>query len=333
MWLTEDAGGVMVGVSGSELHQELLFAFGGGERDVTVALLDGLVDRTHDCFIGAPLKPLNSAAAQRAGEDAPASAQATHLASLLFGQPCRSVEGIAPMCSGLLAPIFSSGRQACRQADLADAIARALDHGADIILIGDGSFERPWYPGPALADAVAKCNARKALIVTSAGSQGCTTLLRRCGTSNLLPVAALDSVGQLLGGQCRDLGDIGIAIPGTSVTGAALEGRIVQRSSPNVAAGMVAGVAAVLLGVLYRAGRARDPGAVAEAIRMTATPRGALGGSGYPATWTGRKSLETAAAYLTGRYEGAYASSLFETWYRAQAGAIRSDHAAFRPRA
>ncbi|ACF03682.1 peptidase [Rhodopseudomonas palustris] len=323
----------MVSVSGSELHQELLFAFGGGERNVTVALLDGLVDRTHDCFIGAPLKPINTAAAQRAGDDAPASAQATHLASLLFGQPCRSVEGLAPMCSGLLAPIFSQNRSVCGQADLADAITRSLDFGADIILIGAGAFERPWYPGFALADAVAKCNASNALIITSAGSKGCTTLLRRCGTLNLLPVAALDSVGQLLGGQCRDLGDIGIAIPGTSVSGAALEGRVVQRSNPNVAAGIVAGAAAVLLGVLCRVGARRDPGAVAEAIRMTATPRGALGGSDYPATWTGRKSLETAAAYLTGRYESAYASSLFETWYRARAGATRSDHAAFRPRA
>ncbi|PZA10533.1 peptidase [Rhodopseudomonas palustris] len=323
----------MGSVSGSDFHQELLFAFGGGDRNVTIAVLDGPVDRTHDCFVGAPLTPLHTAVMQRSGDDAPSSAQSTHLASLIFGQPCRSVEGIAPMCRGLIAPIFGDSRPVCAQADLADAITRALDHGAQILLIGAGSFEQPWYPSPALARAIARCNIRNAMIVASAGRYGCSTLLRRCGTLNLLPVTALDGVGQPLGGNDGNLSDIGIAVPGSSVSGAALEGRVVQRSHPNVAAALVTGAAALLLGVQRNAGLAPNPAAVAEAVRMTATPQTSPSGSALPPAWTGRKNLEAAAAYLTGRYEGAYASGLFEAWYRARAGATRSDHAAFRPRA
>ncbi|RED38867.1 subtilase family protein [Rhodopseudomonas thermotolerans] len=323
----------MIGVSGSELHQELLFAFGGGDRDIAVAVLDGPVDRTHDCFIGAPLTPLHTVVTQRSDEDAPSTAQGTHLASLIFGQPCRSVEGIAPLCRGVIAPIFRDSRLMCAQADLAYAMNRALDYDAQIILIGAGSFEQPWYPGPSLASAIARCNARNTLIVASADRQGCSTLLRRCGTLNLLPVAALDGAGQPLGGHDGDLNDIGIAAPGSSVSGATLEGRVVRRSHPNVAAALVTGAAALLLGVQRNAGLAPNPAAVAEALRMTATPQTSPAGSALPPAWTGRKSLEAAAAYLTGRYESAYASSLFEAWYRARAGATRSDHAAFRPRA
>ncbi|MCD0423955.1 S8 family serine peptidase [Rubrivivax sp. JA1024] len=323
----------MVSVSGSEFHQELLFAFGGGDRNIIVAVLDGAVDRTHDCFVGAPLTPLDTAVMQRSGEDAPPSAQGTHLASLIFGQPCRSVEGIAPLCRGLIAPIFSEDRPLCAQADLADAMTRALDHGAQVILIGAGSFEQPWYPDRMLARVITRCNAGNVLIITIPGRHGCSTLLRSCGAANLLSVGALDGAGHLLEDLDDNSVELGIAAPGESVSGAALEGRVVQRSNPNVAAALVAGAAALLLSVQRSAGLSVNPAAVAEAIRMTATPQGTSVGSSSLATWTGRKSLEAAAAYLTGRYEGIYASSLFEAWYRARAGATRSDHAAFRPRA
>lgn len=323
----------MVSVSGSKFHQELLFAFGGGDRNIIVAVLDGPVDRTHDCFVGAPLTPLHTAVMQRSDEDPPSTAQGTHLASLIFGQPCRSVEGIAPLCRGLIAPIFTEDQPLCAQADLADALTRALDHGAQVILIGAGLFEQPWYPDRVLARAITRCNAGNVLIITGAGRQGCSTLLRRCGAVNLLPVAGLDGAGQPLGSSDESSGDFGIAAPGASVSGAALEGRVVQRSNPNVAAALVAGAAALLLSVQRNAGLSANPAAVAEAIRMTATPQLSPVGAVAPAAWTGRKSLEAAAAYLTGRYEGTYASSLFEAWYRAREGATRSDHAAFRPRA
>jgi len=323
----------MAGIAGAEFQQELLFAFGGGDRAITIAMLDGPVDRTHDCFLGAWLTPLETAAAAQSGDDDQATAQGTHLASLIFGQPCSSVEGIAPLCHGVIAPIFRDGRLVCPQADLADAINRALAQGAQVIQISGGLFERPQQPIRQLVDAVGRCNASNVLIVVGAGRHGCGSLLRRCGAANLLPVGALDSVGQIFGGGDESLHDIALASPGSSLTGAALEGRVISRSGPNFAAALIAGVAGLLLSVQHRAGQAPDPAAVAEAIRVTSAPRMSPIATECQSAWIGRKSLEAAAAYLTGRWEGAYAASLFGQWYRAQAGAIRPDHATFRPRA
>jgi subtilisin family serine protease len=321
----------MVSIAGAEFQQELLFAFGGGDRAITIAVLDGPVDRTHDCFVGAWLTPLETAAAMHGGDDDRATAQGTHLASLIFGQPCSSVEGIAPLCRGLIAPIFREGRLVCPQIDLADSINRALAYGAQVIQISGGLFERPRQPCRQLIDAIARCNACNVLIVVGAGRHGCAGLLRRCGAANLLPVGALDGIGQILGGGDDNLHELGVTAPGSNLPGATLEGRVVPRSGPNFAAALIAGVAGLLLSVQRRAGQAPDPAAVTEAIRVTSTPRMSPVETECQAAWIGRKSLEAAAAYLTGRYESSYATSLFGQWYRAKA--TRPDHAAFRPRA
>jgi subtilisin family serine protease len=168
----------MVGVVGADFQQEILFAFGGGDSQITIAVLDGPVDRTHDCFRGARLTPLETAASK--GADGHATAQGTHIASLIFGQPCSSVEGVAPLCRGLSAPIFADDRPGCSQTELAEAIVMALDHGAHIIHVSGGLFEGRRQPTAELTAAVARCNDHNALIVAGAGRDGCASLLRRC---------------------------------------------------------------------------------------------------------------------------------------------------------
>jgi hypothetical protein len=262
-----------------------------------------------------------------------ASAQGTHLASLIFGQPCSSVEGVAPLCRGLIAPIFSDDRPGCSQADLAQAIVMALDHGAHIIHISGGLFEGRRQPTAELSAAVAQCNDHNALIVAGAGRDGCANLLRRCGAANLLPVGAIDRYGRLIGGGDASLHEIGIAVPGARLIGAALEGGIGERRGANYAAALIAGIAGLLLGTQTAAGRAPDPGAAVEAILASATPRLAARADECQHAWIGRANVEAAAARLTGVICDSAATSPFGLWHRTQTNAQPSDHAGFRPRA
>ncbi|KPG02050.1 peptidase [Rhodopseudomonas sp. AAP120] len=322
----------MVGVVGAEFQQEILFAFGGGDAEISIAVLDGPVDRTHDCFRGARLVPLDTAAAAQCS-DGPATAQGTHIASLIFGQPCSSVEGVAPLCRGLIAPIFRDDRAGCSQADLAEAIELSLDHGADILHISGGLFERRRQPSEKLIAAVARCNLRNVLIVVSGARDGCGGLLRRAGATRLLPVGAIDRRGRLIGGGDARLHEIGIAVPGAALVGAALEGSNSVRRGANYAAALIAGVAGLLLGAQSQHGQTPDPGAAGEAILNSATPRMAGRAQECQRAWIGRANIEAAASRLTGVHQDTAAASPFGRWHRAQTSSRQSDHAAFRPRA
>ncbi|MGO3932242.1 S8 family serine peptidase [Rhodopseudomonas pseudopalustris] len=321
----------MVRVAGADFQKEVLFALGGGDSQINIAVLDGPVDRTHDCFRGARLVPLDTAAAE--GSDGRATAQGTHIASLIFGQPCSSVEGVAPLCRGLIAPIFSDDRLDCSQAELAQAITIALDHGAHIIQISGGLFGGPRQPTAELLDAVARCNADNALIVAGAGRDGCGSLLRRCGATNLLPVGAIDQHGRLIDGGDASLHEIGIAVPGANLIGAAPQGGIDSRRGANYAAALIAGIAGLLLGTQRQTGRTLDPGAAVEAMLSTATPRVAARAYECHRAWIGLANVEAAAVRLNdGMYDTATGTP-FQLWHRAQTSAKWSDHAAFRPRA
>ncbi|MFC0239064.1 S8 family serine peptidase [Rhodopseudomonas telluris] len=322
----------MVGVVGAEFQQEILFAFGGGDAEITIAVLDGPVDRTHDCFRGARLVPLDTAAARQCA-DGPATAQGTHIASLIFGQACSSVEGVAPLCRGLIAPIFRDDRPVCTQADLAQAIDMAVEHGAHIIHISGGVFEGRRQPTEALIAAVDRCNAANVLIVVGGARDSCGSLLLRCGAARLLPVGAIDRRGRLIGGGDISLRDIGITVPGAALIGAALEGSNRARRGANYAAALIAGVAGLLLGAQSQHGQTPDPGAAGEAILNSATPRMADRAQECQRAWIGRANIEAAAARLTGVLQDTSAVSPFGLWHRTQTSSRRSDHAAFRPRA
>ena len=176
----------------SAFQQDILFAFGGGDPRVTVAVLDGPVDRTHECFRGARLVPVEGARRTR-GHDSRAVARGSHAASVIFGQPCSSVEGIAPLCRGLIVPIVTD-QLGCSSQGLARAIILALGHGAQLIHVGAGRFDPTDDRDPVLTKAIAMCRRRNVLIVAAAGSDGPDLDHAGWGAS-MLEVRALEDVG------------------------------------------------------------------------------------------------------------------------------------------
>ncbi|NVN88166.1 MAG: S8 family serine peptidase [Rhodopseudomonas sp.] len=327
----------MAGVAGTAFQQDILFAFGGGSPAITIAVLDGPVDRTHDCFRGAWLTPLGSAAEPRSA-DGPATAQGTHIASLIFGQPCSSAEGVAPLCRGLIIPIFTEGQLGCSEPELASAIMLALDLGAHVINISDGLWRRGQQPDPDLGDAIARCNERNVLIITAAG--GGRKLRSASGTPKaVLSVEAIDRNGRpLAGAGSQGMFSDGIAAPGSNLRGAVLEGGVAFRSGANFATALVSGIAGVLLGRQVQHGQTPNPRAVGEAILATATPRVPAQPHDCQKALLGRGNIRAAAETMTVRgvhNRGDAARSPFDFWLAPKLGSRSSvsRHAAFRPRA
>lgn len=245
----------------SAFQNDLLYSLGGGDPRITIAVLDGPVDRTHECFRGARLTPVGEFSTALAGNDR-TMAQGSHTASVIFGQPCSAVEGQAPLCRGLLVPIFADG-QVCTTQRLARAIMVAVDHGAQLIHVGGGSFAATAEGDALLAKALALCLRRNVLIITVAGARGCAELLHAAAAAPVLAVRAVEQLALRATSAARSIGcACGVAVPGSRIFGAALEGRVARRSGACSAAALVCGLAGVLLSrQLATQGRA-DPLAV-----------------------------------------------------------------------
>jgi hypothetical protein len=224
------------------------------------------------------LVPVEGKGAAR-GHASGAIARGSHSASVIFGQPCSSVEGIAPLCRGLMVPIFLDADGGCSSQGLARAIILALGHGAQVIHLGAGRFEPVDDSDPLLGKAIAMCRRRNVLIVAAAGSDDRPGLdPAQCGAT-VLAVPALEDVGSRPNrDDANDVsGGHAIAIPGANILGAALEGGVARCSGATGAAALLAGLVGVLLGRQLRDGRAADPGAVREALMRIADKDGATG--------------------------------------------------------
>jgi subtilisin family serine protease len=285
---------------------------GKGTPAVTVAVLDGPIDLTHDCFRGAQLRLLETVASATAA-DGGATAHGTHVTSLIFGQPASSVEGLAPLCRGLIIPIFGDDSLRCSQLDLARAILLAVENGAHIINISGGQLARSSEPHPVLAQAIDTCIRHNVLIVAAAGNDGCDCLHIPAAVSSVLAVGAMDELGQPLPSSNWGSGyrEQGILAPGSNIVGATLQGAVTPRSGTSFAAPLVSGIAALLAGLQVTNGSRPDPGAVREVLLKTATPCSPFGAEECSRVLTGRINIQRAIDCIIHR--GATSMSEAET--------------------
>ncbi|ABD86281.1 S8 family serine peptidase [Rhodopseudomonas palustris] len=259
----------------SAFQRDLLFAFGGGDPRITIAVLDGAVDRTHECFRGARLTPLDNGSSFHC-PDGDTTASGSHAASVIFGQPCSSVEGVAPLCRGLIVPIFAEDGRGCSLRKLARAIFLAVEQGAHVIDVSGGQFARSERPDPVLAEAIEMCVRRNVAIVAAGGNEGCDELLDLAEIAPVLAVFTLEYYRRRL----RSVDPIGmkaLVIPGSNIVGAAPEGDVTRRSCANGAAALVAGLVGLLLSRQLRRGAAPDPLAVRDFLLKFAGRHGPSG--------------------------------------------------------
>lgn len=286
------------------LHLDPLWAETLGDPRVTVALLDGPVDQSHPCFRDADLTQLPTLASAAPGQGW-ASRHGTHIASMIFGQHDGPVRGIAPRCRGLIVPIFrdepGDAVSQCSQVDLARAITQALENGAQIINISGGQLDPSGKPHEFLAKAARACAENGALIVASAGNDGCACLHVPAAVPSVLAVGAMDSNGSPLDSSNWGSSYIshGILAPGMKLPGAVPGGGTTTADGTSFSTAIVSGVAALLVSLQRKRGQKPDPRAVKAAILQSALGCEVLPAPDCRRVLAGRLHVEGAMAQIT----------------------------------
>lgn len=246
-----------------------------GRSEICVAVLDGPVDLSHDCFDGSLLTSLETVAANQSATGA-AAAHGTHVAGVVFAQHTSSLTGIAPGCRGLIIPVFGDkaegGIAPCSQLDLARAIQLAVQNGAQIINISAGQFDSSGAAEPVLQSAVKQCADQGVLIVSAAGNDGCECLHLPAALPSVLVVGAMDADGAPLefSNWAQTYQNSGLLAPGKDITGAVPGGGFSSRSGTSFATPIVSGVAALLLSLQIKHGQRPNPLAVRKALLQSA---------------------------------------------------------------
>jgi subtilisin family serine protease len=246
-----------------------------GDPRICIAILDGSVDQAHPSLRGANLRWIETLASDSATRG-PNAEHGTHVASIIFGRHESAVKGIAPVCRGLIAPIFTDVVRGapvpCSQVDLARALLRALEAGANVINVSGGRFSASGTSHPILADAVRACAQSGVLVVAAAGNQGCDCLHIPGALPSVLAVGAMDVRGQPL--PSSNWGALyqsqGILAPGENILGAAPGGGTTAGSGTSFATAIVSGVAALFLSVQLKRGQKPDAFAVRAALVASA---------------------------------------------------------------
>lgn len=245
-----------------------------GDPRIRVAVLDGPVDLEHPAFRGARIEMAETCS----GGKYEGSIHGTHITSLLFGQPGGPVEGIAPLCRGLIVPVFprlpDGSLSPCTQEHLALGIQQALDWGAHVINVSSGELAEDGNLSFNLLQAVERCSSANVLIVAAAGNDGCDCAHIPAALAPVLAVGATDEHGQPLAASTWGavLRRQGVVAPGRLVLGAVPGGGVAALSGTSFATPVVSGTAALLLSLQVRQGQRPDPSAVRAAILHGAAP-------------------------------------------------------------
>ncbi len=273
----------------------------GGNRQVRIAVLDGPVDLDHPCFQGADLTLLPSLVADEPAERDPMAAHGTHVASVIFGQPGSCVEGLAPGCSGLIIPVFSSG-SAVSQLDLARAMELAVEHGAHIINISGGQLTDSGEADSWLHNAMRLCVERNVLVVAAAGNDGCACLHVPAALPMVLPVGALDHQNRPM--EFSNWGDkyrgSGLMAPGQDILGAKPGDGTAQLNGTSFATPIVTAAAALLLSRQVERAELPDPQMVRQLLLETALPCAGAQPKDSGKCLAGRLNLPGAFERITG---------------------------------
>jgi cyanobactin maturation PatA/PatG family protease len=253
-----------------------------GDPRVTIAVLDGPVDRTHPALAGADLTTVEVTVPALPRPGGSATRHGTLVASLIFGRHGSEspVAGIAPACGGIVLPVFSdlaaraqteAGRPftpMCSQLDLARAILLAAEHGAQVINISGGQDVSSGAAYPMLTDAVSRCIRRGILVVAAAGNDGCECVHIPAAVPGVLAVGAMDARGEPL--EMSNWGRVyrseGLLAPGLGLVGAKAGGGTLVVSGTSFAAALVSGAAGLLLSLALKWGRRLDGARIREIL-------------------------------------------------------------------
>ena len=273
-----------------------------GDPKICVAVLDGIVDQNHPCFIGADLTRLPSLVSGEANANGSMSTHGTHVASIIFGQHDSPVTGIAPNCRGLIVPVFADESLKLSQLDLSRAIEQAVNNGANIINVSAGQLTDAGEADTWLEKAIQLCQEKNVLLIAATGNDGCECLHVPASLPTVLAVGAMDDQGKPV--DFSNWGDAyqkqGILAPGKDILGAKPNGGTIRLSGTSFATPIVSGVAALLLSLQIKRGEKPDPQKVKNALLASATPCNPKDTDDQSRCLMGKLNILDAIEYLTG---------------------------------
>ncbi|MDM3856384.1 MAG: PatA/PatG family cyanobactin maturation protease [Aphanizomenon gracile PMC649.10] len=274
-----------------------------GDSQICVAILDGLVDQSHNCFNAANLTRLPTLIQGEATANGSMSGHGTHVASIIFGQHNSSeLRGIAPQCRGLIVPIFGDNNRKLSQLDLARAIEQAVNAGAHIINVSAGQLTDNGEAEGWLDRAVQLCKDHNVLIVAAAGNDGCECLHVPASLPTVLAVGAMNDQGKPIdfSNWGESYQNQGILAPGENILGAKPGGGAQKLSGTSFATPIVSGVAALLLSLQVQRGETPDPAKVRAVLLETAIPCTDKDTDDISRCLLGKLNISGALAYFTG---------------------------------
>lgn len=274
-----------------------------GDSQICVAILDGLVDQSHDCLNAANLTRLPTLIQGEATANGSMSGHGTHVASIIFGQHNSSeLRGIAPQCRGLIVPIFGDNNKKLSQLDLARAIEQAVNDGAHIINVSAGQLTDNGEAEGWLDRAVQLCKDHNVLIVAAAGNDGCECLHVPASLPTVLAVGAMNDQGKPIdfSNWGESYQNQGILAPGEHILGAKPGGGTQKLSGTSFATPIVSGVAALLLSLQVQRGETPDPAKVRAVLLETAIPCTDKDTDDISRCLLGKLNISGALQYFTG---------------------------------
>lgn len=222
-----------------------------GSPEIQIALIDGIIERSHPSLAGAIIsEDERPAGASAAGS---AAAHATFIASILVG--CGP--GVLGVCRGArLASVpiadlaFEQGRLPARSAAarIARAVERAVAGGADVILLSLEFAPEMSQPFDVVARALAAAASRGIRTVIAAGNGSTLGSNLVLGAPGVVPVAmaAADGSPHIDAALGPFIGTRGLLAPGVDIPGATLPAGTGVRSGSSFSAAIVAGSYALL---------------------------------------------------------------------------------------
>ncbi|MBO1051804.1 MAG: PatA/PatG family cyanobactin maturation protease [Dolichospermum sp. DET73] len=274
-----------------------------GDSQICVAILDGLVDQSHNCFNAANLTRLPTLIQGEATANGSMSGHGTHVASIIFGQHNSSeLRGIAPQCRGLIVPIFGDNNKKLSQLDLSRAIEQAVNAGAHIINVSAGQLTDNGEAEGWLDRAVQLCKDHNVLIVAAAGNDGCECLHVPASLPTVLAVGAMNDQGKPIdfSNWGESYQNQGILAPGEHILGAKPGGGTQKLSGTSFATPIVSGVAALLLSLQVQRGETPDPAKVRAVLLETAIPCTDKDTDDISRCLLGKLNISGALQYFTG---------------------------------
>lgn len=252
-----------------------------GDARILVAVIDGTPRIDHPAFEGADVELVRGYWVDDREEEAWATDHATHITSVIFGQPGTTVQGLAPRARGLFIATGVDEETAESEIGIARAIEYALSRGAQIIHC---AFCHPNQTGKAqqwMTEAVRKAAAAGAVIVAPAGNDYGENWCVPSTLPEVLAVGALADDGAPM--HFTNFGELfaghSIMGPGENVLGATPDGEVKAEKGTSVAAPVLTGIIAALTSALVQSGRAIAPQHVRDVLIATARPCTGAGAS------------------------------------------------------